>query len=211
MPQLAAQRRLVSHMEHAHNIQWSETREAIEDGEPATTALSPAQTATTVQADFQFHPEKHSRPEQIPIIRLSFELLPPGSWTTQQVIDHYCKLSRSYPNGPGEPKFDHSRIERIVSLGAIRCWIGKEAWRGYHVFEFANSNRVVLECPFTGNATYVLWGTWKEMLSLTKAEIRTEYRHLHTKVIHRGDWLRRIRDALRKGRSETPQAIFVKA
>jgi hypothetical protein len=34
------------------------------------------------------------------------------------------------------------------------------------------------------------------MISCTKAEIRGEFRDRYTRVIHKGDWLDRIREAL---------------
>jgi hypothetical protein len=45
----------------------------------------------------------------------------------------------------------------MASLGPLRCYIGKDFWSGYVVLEFSASDCVVLECPFEGNATYVLF------------------------------------------------------
>ncbi len=89
-----------------------------------------------------------------------------------------------------------SRLEKIASLSPVRCYIGKEAWHGYVVFEFKNAGRVVLECPIEGNATYVLSGDWKIMVNHTKAELRQEYANRYTRIVHKGAWLDRIRQAL---------------
>ena len=54
----------------------------------------------------------------------------------------------------------------------------------------------MLECPFEGNATYVLWGDWKAMAGHTKGEMRRKFENRYTKVVHKGYWLSRIREAL---------------
>ncbi len=114
----------------------------------------------------------------------------------RDVIEHYRHGSHSLPSGLSGRKIDNSRLEKIALLRPLRCYIGKETWSGYAVFEFANSNCVVLECPFEGNATYVLWGDWKAMIEHTKAEIRREFENRYTKIVHKGEWLARIREAL---------------
>jgi hypothetical protein len=85
-----------------------------------------------------------------------------------------------------------SRLEEIKSL---TCYVGKESWFGYVVFEFTRSSGVVLECPFEGHATNILWGDWKAMVGHTKSEIRDEFADRYTKVVHKGAWLGRIREA----------------
>ena len=82
-------------------------------------------------------------------------------------------------------------------LAPLPCYIGNESWDGYVVFEFRDSNSVVLECPFEGNATYILPADWKIMAGHTKDEIRRIFENRYTKVVHKGDWLSRIREAIR--------------
>ena len=60
-------------------------------------------------------------------------------------------------------------------LAPLRCYIGNESWDGYVVFEFRDSNSVVLECPFEGNATYILPADWKIMAG-HKPWMRMRYR-----------------------------------
>ena len=50
--------------------------------------------------------------------------------------------------------------------------------------------------PWEGNATYVLTGDWKRMVGHSKAYLRQEYPNSYTKVVHKGDWLDRVRYAL---------------
>jgi hypothetical protein len=92
---------------------------------------------------------------------------------------------------------DPERLRRINSLGKVsRRYIGVRGWKGYWVFEFENSKMVVLECPRTGNATYVLRGDWRKMLDHTKAELRSEFRHLSQQIIHKSNWENHVRRAV---------------
>lgn len=99
----------------------------------------------------------------VPVKRFPFELLPPGSWTIQQVVQHYRKISQTagiFRN----VRIDFSRIRAIENLNPTACYVGKESWLGYVVFEFSEVNGVVLECPVKNNATYVIAGDWKSMI-----------------------------------------------
>jgi hypothetical protein len=136
--------------------------------------------------------------------RLPFVLLPPGTWDIRQVVEHYRKISQDLPRGRHARQIDPTRLEKIQSLKPIKCYIGKESWLGYVVFEFSHSVCVVLECPVEGNATYVLFGDWKTMVNHTKAEIRHEFADSYTRIVHKGDWLSRLRVTLRESRSSRP-------
>jgi hypothetical protein len=115
-----------------------------------------------------------------------------------QVMDHYRKMEHNRASGLEDRQFQWYRLEDIDSLDPIRCWVGEQSWKGYVVFEFSETRRVVLECPFEGNATYILWGNWKSMIGDTKAQIRDDHPDEHLRVLHRTDWLDRIRQALRE-------------
>jgi hypothetical protein len=128
--------------------------------------------------------------------RLPFVLLPPGQWDMGQVVEHYRKQSHHLPGGFGDRKIDWTRLEDVGSLNPVRCHIGEESWLGYVVFEFTNTDRVVLECPIEGNATYILSGDWKETVYHTKAEVRFEFIGRYQRIVHKGGWLLRVRDAL---------------
>ena len=132
--------------------------------------------------------------ESVHAERLPFILLPPGTSDMQHVLDYYRGLSRDFLAGR---RIDWSRLEKIESLGPNRRRIGRDSKIGYVLFEFPYSDRVVLECPIEGNATYILWGDWERMARLTKAEIRRDFPQQHVRVVHRGDWFHRIRRAVR--------------
>jgi hypothetical protein len=41
-------------------------------------------------------------------------------------------------------------------------------WEGYAVYTFKRATNVVLECPFEGNATYILDENWAREVRHTK-------------------------------------------
>jgi hypothetical protein len=84
----------------------------------------------------------------------------------------------------------------IGRLSPSECYVGREGWKGYVVFTFESTSRVLLECPIEGNALYVLDENWKTMLGLSKGEIRERHQGQHVRVVHRGDWLSRAETAL---------------
>jgi len=133
----------------------------------------------------------------LPTHRLPFTLLPPGTWDIRQVVEHYHQIARHDVNGWNARDLDPTRLEKIARLRPVRCYVGKDSWTGYVVFEFSHTKQVVLECPIEGNATYVLSGDWRRMVSHTKAEIRRQYARHYIRVVHKGDWQNRIRGALR--------------
>jgi hypothetical protein len=95
-------------------------------------------------------------------------------------------------------RFDEDRLRLIFKFfEPLKCYVGEEMWDGYVLFEFKNSTSL-LEHQFYGNAAYVLSGEWTEMVHRTKAEIRSEFSTRCIKVNHAGDWMDRIRKALRE-------------
>lgn len=126
--------------------------------------------------------------------KFPFVLLPAGSLF--DAIDFYRKLPRRHSHSLVDAKFDWSRLEQIESFNPIARYVGLKSWKGYVVFEFQHSDRVILECPKAGNATYILSGEWRGLISATKAELRSEYRHLVTRIIHTSDWQRHVKQTV---------------
>jgi hypothetical protein len=96
-----------------------------------------------------------------------------------------------------ERRIQWPRISALKSLGPAKCYLGEEQWFGYVVFEFARSDRVVLECPVEGNAIYVLWGDWKSMVTHTKRNVWTHFSQNYRRIVHKGKWLALTRRALK--------------
>jgi hypothetical protein len=131
----------------------------------------------------------------IPIQKLPFELLPPGSWYAD-AVEYYQRAS--CPGGPlAGRQIQWDRLDKLRQLKPQKCYVGKHGWEGYSVFEFTYSVRVVLECPVEGNATYILSGDWKGVIGYSKQYLREHSRQYRARVFHRGDWLSRIDDTLR--------------
>jgi len=124
-----------------------------------------------------------------------FVLLPqtmPGD-----VIDQIKRHFQNEPSGRHvNCEWQLSRFRELQLLNPkLPPHLGLEQWHGYCVFEFPHTHRVVLENGFPNNATYVLGANWRDLISLTKPEIR---KHDHVKINHAGNyWLRRIDRALR--------------
>jgi hypothetical protein len=125
---------------------------------------------------------------------LDFELLPPGSWDVEDVLKHYKRMARRMPAAFAGKRPDWRRIREIQKLKPIDCYIGKKMWEGYTVYIFKRTTNVVLECPFEGNATYILDENWKREVRHTKQYVRKHYNY--RKIVHKGEWLDRVHDSL---------------
>jgi len=87
------------------------------------------------------------------ILQLPFELLPSGGNGVSELRSYYDGWLRRCARNGRQPEFDWSRIEQIETLKPITRRVGSRKWHGYAVFEFDRSERVILECPVSGNAT----------------------------------------------------------
>jgi hypothetical protein len=131
----------------------------------------------------------------LPALRLPFVVLPPGKCPLDRAAEHYRQLALGSGYVRGR-RVDYARIEAIRALRPAGCWVGEKAWSGYIVYEFAEYDRVILDCPLDGNAAFVLTGNWRAMVRISKAEIRDEFAKLCIKVVHKGDWPGRLQAAL---------------
>jgi len=138
--------------------------------------------------------------------KLPFEILPPGEWSIEELLRFYESKSNEIRASGVTGEMQPERLSALVSLKPSTCYRGIDMWTGYHVFSFAWTDRVVLECPLSGNATYVLWGDWKGMAQHTKQELRRVFKSNYVKIIHQGDWLQRVRSALGDAVSAKPRS-----
>jgi len=128
--------------------------------------------------------------------------LPPGSWDIEDVIAHYRNAAKNPGPALKGKVIQWNRLRELGRLHPKTCYVGKEGWDGYIVFEFANSLRAALECPIEGNATYIVSGNWMKKAGHSKLYLRTRCREFRARVFHRGDWLSRIEAALGRGRKK---------
>ena len=100
------------------------------------------------------------RPRLPSATELTWELLPPGKWTLDDILRHY----RRYEGAEAGRRVDFQRIRDLQRLHPRTCYIGKKGWDGYFVMTFSHTERVVLDRPLEGNAIYVLprsWSRWQ--------------------------------------------------
>ena len=141
-----------------------------------------------------------SRSPGIPVERFPFKIFPPGTWNIDDVIAHYRREAKRNPGGWWEHEFEEWRLVAMNSLGPSKYYEGEEQWNNYVVFEFARSPRVALECPRKGNATYIIWGDWKNMIVHSKGDLRDLFPQQFLRVFHRNkdEWRRKIKKALKR-------------
>jgi hypothetical protein len=148
----------------------------------------------------QVPPKLSASSAGVPVERFSFKVLPPGTWDMEDVIKHYHQEAHRFPADLAGRNIDEGRLRAMRSLNPCKCYVGTDSWLGYVVFEFLWSGRVVLECPFEGNAIYVLWGDWKRMVTHTKRYIWRHFPENYSRIVHRGKggWLAQTRGALKR-------------
>jgi hypothetical protein len=155
--------------------------------------------------------QSHSQTEEwVPhgtVRKFSFVLLPPSKESIREVIERYRNLTRSHPYSLMGVDFEWERLEQIEHLNPSARYVGTKSWKGYVVFEFQFSDRVILECPKSGNATYILEGNWREMIAASKRDLRSEYRHHCTRIIHCSDWIHRVKNAVFGRKYSRPQVV----
>jgi hypothetical protein len=159
-----------------------------------------SRSTKTAVGHTQISPGGQAGPRTIRVASLPFELLPPGTWDVDRVIDYYRQQADRLPTAMCDRGVDPVRIEKIIHcLHPVKCYRGTKQWDGYHAFEFAESKRVALECPIRGNATYVLWGNWQSMAAHPKRHVWKCFPRNYARIVHMGDWrdwIGRIRGAL---------------
>lgn len=124
---------------------------------------------------------------------LPWELLPAGQFTREGVRAHYERLARAYPERGYEPE----RMDKAMSLKPSQGWKGTGGFRGYMVFEYAGTEKVLLECPIYGNAIYVLGKDWRPLSRQSKGAIMADEET--ERIPHVGDWFGKMKWALGVG------------
>jgi hypothetical protein len=126
-----------------------------------------------------------------------FVLLPPS-----MSDDFHTQIKRFFVNEQtssqrfADDDWDQSRLDELELLNPKAKYFGRKGWFGYCVYEFPDTLMVVLETALRNNATYVVGANWKDLISLTKPEIRLGD---HQRIFHLGNyWRRRVERALWK-------------
>ena len=133
---------------------------------------------------------------EMPVKYLDFELLPKELSDISGIITQIKRILSKDTLGNQEQIIDETRMEKIKSLNPEKCYIGSVKWGGYILFDFPSKRKAILEFPVKGNATYILTGDWREMVKHSKYYIRQNFPNRYHKIIHKGNWLVRIRQCL---------------
>jgi len=127
---------------------------------------------------------------------VNFEILPPSEWTLENTIEHYKKNERAIVTR-WKYSIDYDRIKEIYKLQPDKRYWGSGGFFGYSVYEFSKFEKVILDCPVEGNAVYMLYkNDWMDQVLYTKKEIREYCSGQYRKIVHKGDWLDRVRQEL---------------
>ncbi len=124
---------------------------------------------------------------------LSWRVLPPGEWAFSEIQAHFEGLRREHRDLP----WDLGRLDFARKLKPIETWIGEDEFDGYVIFVFSGTSAALLDHPLKGNACYILRRNWRDLCRFSKVELLTRYPKAVERVVHRGNWGKRIRRALK--------------
>ena len=134
-----------------------------------------------------------------PVERLPWHILPPGEHPFPAVLEHFRVLAERHPS----VEYDHTRLEKLNSLGPTAVYVGVDEFEGYVVFNFEHYAAAVLDCPIVGNAVYVMRDRdWVVLCQLSKAELLTQHRSRVRRIVHSGGWFERVRRHLVRYRTQ---------
>lgn len=144
-----------------------------------------------------FAPRHYVQPRPLrstaPVERLPWHILPPGEHPFPAILEHLRALAQRNPT----VEYDHTRLEKLNSLGPTSIYIGVEEFDGYFVFCFPQYSAAVLDCPRVGNAIYLMRESdWKTLCRLTKAELLARHHAGVRRIVHSHRWFERLKACL---------------
>lgn len=126
--------------------------------------------------------------------KVSWRIIPPGEMPWDVYYDQIKEKMSSYNRE--EIKSVKERYEFLKSLKPNNIICGNDGFSGYFIAEF-NNNQYVCDSIFIGNALYILDDDWEQVSKLTKKEIINNSL-AKERIIHTGDWKKRVIKNLRK-------------
>ena len=130
--------------------------------------------------------------EKDPYVKVPWKILPQGDYKSERIIEHFQKIQESDLS----KKIDLERLILLNSLKPTRCYIGVDEFSGYIVFAFDSTKKFVFENPNSGNAIYIIDGNWQELSKLSKTELLTTKSVNVKRIIHKGNWFKRLKKYL---------------
>lgn len=135
--------------------------------------------------EIQIFKEDLTLPIKTEIIKLNWELLPPGINPWNRVREKVKEIIEN--RSAGEKAMISERFKKIESYDPEQIAIGLGGFTGYLVFGFKNKDIYLLESLHYGNATYILGTDWEILSQMTKAEI-LKNNYQKDRIIHSDDW-----------------------
>lgn len=126
--------------------------------------------------------------------RVPWRILPPGKAGARKAAQYYRRLQSLAP----ELRVEEARLRFMEELDADSVFIGQDSFDGYICFFFAKQNVAVLECPFYGEAAYILQSDWRALSHYSKSELLTHFKAVTTRVIHTSRFHSNFRYDLRR-------------
>lgn len=126
--------------------------------------------------------------------KVLWKILPHGENRLQAIIRYFDEIlydSRKID------LVERQRLYDVYGLGADEIYVGEDEFDGYVVFVFLSRHMAVLESPFYGNATYVIWGAWRQLSRLSKSTLLSQHTGKVERVIHKDRWLSRLKALFR--------------
>jgi len=122
------------------------------------------------------------------LVSVPWRILPAGEYPFPAIVGHFECLAERYKDF----KLEIERLRKIFDLEPILAIIGEDEFDRYAIFLFKDSDKAVLECPYYGNATYIIKGDWISLSKLTKKELIKDY----PRKYHSDDWFSWLKKSL---------------
>lgn len=135
---------------------------------------------------FQENLERYEVPK---MVKLSWTVLPTGKMPWETFKRHLTPIIDS--KSKSKKIIIGERLETISQYNPDFHAIGENGYQGYIIFGFTKQNLYIFENAEYGNATYVFEGDWKQLSTMTKAEILASDIHKH-RFVHLDGWKRQI-------------------
>lgn len=132
------------------------------------------------------------------VTQYQWESVPPG----ENPVDAIARSFKEWHQRNPRAAYDEGRIEKARSLKPKRGFTGKRGFDGYFIYAFDYTEKMIMECPFYGNAIFVLGPSLEpeRWLQMKKQEIMEHPEA--TRIPHREGWFDRVKEELGAPRAD---------
>jgi|GEM_PF-500116 len=148
---------------------------------------------------YGIQPHNASLADYLKELRVSWELLPPGSRD-----EVFARIFRGRVPTPEDEKIVDDRYKFLVSLKPQKLIVGTSGMERYFGGLIAD-DRVVFENLRYGNAVYVMYEGWEELSKRSRTELMSgRYGHSVVRIVHGSGWKNQVKQALIRPPTEPP-------